>query len=352
MIRHKKSVSAVAALVLLSASILAWHRFWPGPRRVGGGIFKLQRVLTAQAGVIWGARFNPDATLIVSASTDGVARVWRVDGTVVHELKHPSGVTDAEFSPDGRVVATTSYDGSLRIWNVEDGSLARTINAGSKTLWCLAFSPDGTMIASAGEARAVQLWNVADGTLIRTLSGHSRNVWAVAFSPDGKTLVSGSFDRTAILWNVEDGTQRRVLAGHRWGIVTVSFSPDGREVATGSDDGTARTWNAEDGRVIRTFDGGPYHVYAAAFSPDGRWLLIAGKDRPILGEALQQLFGDSDANRWVTAQLRDAATGEVLQTFAEHANDVNDTSFSADGRWIVTASEDRTIDLWRRNDER
>lgn len=179
--RYRKTALSVTTLIVIVALVLAWHRFWPGPRRVNGGLFELHKVLTAQAGVIWRARFSPDGTLIVSASTDGTAKVWTTDGTIVQDLKHPSGVTAADFSPDGRTVATTSYDGVLRIWNLEDGSLTSTITAGSNTLWCLAFSPDGKTIASAGEDRVVSLWNVADGTLIRTLAGHRLNVWAVAF---------------------------------------------------------------------------------------------------------------------------------------------------------------------------
>jgi WD40 repeat protein len=345
---YRKIVLAVIILFAGVASVLAWHRFWPGPRRVDGGIFQLRKVLTDQHGVIWKAQFSPDGTLIVSASTDGTAMVWKADGTFVRELRHPLGVTDAAFSPDGATIATTSYDGALRIWNVASGSLVRTLTASGKTLWCLAFSPDGHTIAGAGEDRVVYLWNAEDGALIRRLVGHGLNVWSVAFSKDGKTLVSGSFDRTAILWNVADGTQLRVLAGHRYGIVTVNFSPDGKRVVSGSDDGTAKLWNTADGSLVRTFEGGPYHVYAAEFSPDGAWLLIAGKDRPLLGEALQNLLGDSKANRWVTAQLLDIATGNVLQSFAEHANDVNGASFSPDGQQIVTASEDKTIDLWQR----
>jgi WD40 repeat protein len=350
--RYRKTTLSITTFIVVVACVLAWHRFWPGPRRVNGGVFELQKVLTAQAGIVWRARFSPDGTRIVSASTDGFAKVWTTGATIVQNLKHPSGVTAAAFSPEGRTVGTTSYDGMLRIWNVEDGSLARTITAGSKTLWCLAFSPDGKMIASAGEDRVVSLWNVADGTLLRTLAGHRLTIWAVAFSPDGKTLVSGSFDRTAILWNVADVSQLRVLAGHRHGIVAVNFSPNGTQVVSGSDDGTAKLWNVADGNPIRTFAGGPYHVYVAEFSPDGKWLLIAGKDRPALGEFLQNVFGDSDANKWVTAQLLDLPGGEVLQTFEEHANDINGASFSPDGEWIVTASEDGTVDLWRRTNMR
>ncbi len=346
--RYRKIVLAVTLLFAGVASVLAWHRFWPGPRRVDSGIFRLRKVLTAQDGSTWGARFSPDGTLIVTASTDGTAMVWKTEGTLVRELRHPSGVTDADFSPDRKTVATTSYDGASRIWDVASGSLVRTLTASAKTLWCLAFSPDGQTIAGAGEDRVVYLWNVEDGALIRTFVGHRLNIWAVAFSKDGKTLASGSFDRTAILWNVADGTRLRTLAGHRFGIVAVNFSPDGKMVVSGSDDGTARLWSTADGSLIRTFAGGPYHVYAAEFSPDGAWLLLAGKDRPLLGEALQNLLGDSKANPWVTAQLRDIATGNVLQTFAEHANDINGASFSPDGQQIVTASEDKTIDLWQR----
>jgi WD40 repeat protein len=347
---RRKIALAVTLLFAGVASVLAWHRFWPGPRRVDSGLFRLARVLTAQGGVIWQARFSPDGTLIVTASTDGTAMVWKTDGTVVRTLRHPWGVTDAAFSPDGKTVATTSYDGVLRIWDVASGSLVRTLTASASTLWCLAFSPDGQTIAGAGEDRVVYLWTAADGALLRKFVGHRLNVWAVAFSKDGKTLVSGSFDRTAIPWNVADGTLLRTLAGHRFGIVTVDFSPDGGSVVSGSDDGTARLWNAADGSLLRTFAGGPYHVYAAEFSPDGAWLLLGGKDRPLLGEALQNLLGDSKGNRWVTAQLRDVATGRVLQTFAEHANDINGAAFSPDGRQIVTASEDHTIDLWQRVD--
>ena len=47
-------------------------------------------------------------------------------------------------------------------------------------------------------------------------------------------------------------------------------------------------------------------------------------------------------------RLWDVETGELIQTFSQHANDVNDVSYLPDGKWIASGSSDNTIDLLRR----
>ena len=46
-------------------------------------------------------------------------------------------------------------------------------------------------------------------------------------------------------------------------------------------------------------------------------------------------------------RLWDTKTGRLLQTFSNHSNDVNDISFSSDGKWIVSASSDKTVKVWQ-----
>ena len=62
--------------------------------------------------------FSPDGTRVVTAQSDGVARIWDASaGTVIQELRgHSSAVVRAAFAPDGRHVVTIGDDGTARLW--------------------------------------------------------------------------------------------------------------------------------------------------------------------------------------------------------------------------------------------
>jgi WD40 repeat protein len=91
------------------------------------------------------------------------------------------------------------------------------------------------------------------------------------------------------------------------------------------------------------------HVQAVAFSQDDKRLITGGRDKPMIGEFLQEIFGDSKFNPGVSARLWNVETGALLQTFSSHANDVMDVAFSHDGKRIGTASADRTAEIWKLN---
>ncbi|MCB0312260.1 MAG: WD40 repeat domain-containing protein, partial [Calditrichaeota bacterium] len=56
------------------------------------------------------ALFSPDGQQLLSASSDGFARLWQLDGTLVLKLRHEDGVNWATFSPDGRHILTAADD--------------------------------------------------------------------------------------------------------------------------------------------------------------------------------------------------------------------------------------------------
>jgi tRNA A-37 threonylcarbamoyl transferase component Bud32 len=66
--------------------------------------------------IIWSASFSPDGSRVVTASNDGVAKVWETNtGREVLKLKgHTREVNSASFSPDGSRIVTASNDGWAR----------------------------------------------------------------------------------------------------------------------------------------------------------------------------------------------------------------------------------------------
>ncbi len=68
------------------------------------------------------------------------------------------------------------------------------------------------------------------------------------------------------------------------------------------------------------------NVNSATFSPDGKWIVSASDDN--------------------TVRIWDAETGAEIKTLPGHTDNVRSANFSPDGKQIVSASEDETVKIW------
>ena len=310
-----------------------------GPRLTG----RLEQTWLMGEGPGRQASFSRDGTLLATADATGEVVVRRVsDWKVAARLSHHRGATAVAFGP-GNQLLTAGYDGLVRRWDLGSSRELQRYVGAEGTLWTLDVSPDGTRVAAASEDAIIRIWPLTGDAPPMTLKGHQRNVWNIRFSPDGKQLASGSFDHSARIWNVGTGKSLRTLRGHDQAVVGLGYSKDGKTLVTGGDDSTIRIWRTADGEPINRIDAGN-HIYSVDLSADGRWLATGGRARGAFRTFWHQLAGGgSDAKPAKIWRTHDMALVAALP----HPEDVMSVAFSADGRWLVTSSEDGKARLWR-----
>jgi WD40 repeat protein len=278
---------------------------------------RLQRLGSHRAAVS-AVAFDATGEFAVSAGGDD-ARVWRLGQGQIATLRHQKRVTDAAFA--GPLVVTASEDGTARIWRRRGGAPLHTLRHGAP-VHALAVASTGRIIATGGTDGLVDLWS-SDGRRLRMLS-HGGDITSAAFTPDGRTLVTSSVDGTARIWRVSDGRALHVLRGHKRAVVEAAFSPDGRYVATASTDSTARIWDVKTGESLtRRPLGGGKQLTSLAFNPSGTLL------------AATAINGNVRLWRVPTGEL------DPGHNLRPHRGVVSEAAFSQDGRWLVTAGPSR-----------
>ena len=320
-------------------------------------------ILSGHADRLVGAMFSPDGQRVLTASSDGTARLWDLqEQSQVTFAGHEGPLVSAVFSLDGQRVLTASEDGTARLWGLTGQTLA-TFEGYEDPVNSAVFSPDGQRVLTASKDGTARLWDLTGQTLA-TFEGHEDPVTSAVFSPNGQRILTASEDKTARLWDLE-GQPIVIFEGHEDVVVSAVFSPDGQRVLTASDDSTARLWNLE-GQLIHSFPH-PEAVSMARFSPDGqRILTAAGRENTVRmwdldGQLLVTFHGHrrpigsivfSPGQQYLltasgdgTARLWDL-TGRTLATFRGHTASVASAVFSPDGKRVLTASHDGTARLW------
>lgn len=315
------------------------------------------------------AEYSEDTKLIVTASNDGVCRVWDArSGEKLHELESNSrNMTGASMNSNGNKIITSFKNDTILIWDVASEQIIHTLTGHNKAVNYACFSPDGQYVLSASDDKTVMLWEAKTGKCLKTIVEHGDIVNCAVFSSDGKKIITSSEDGTAIVYDLSSETSNVIfnevdgsveyaefnyddtkiavvtnkavyvlnaltgktectLKGHTDMITSASFSPDGNTIATSSHDKTVKLWNVSSGKDIHTYKGHSNIVKDVVFSPDGKYLLSTSTD--------------DEARIW---NVRSSETQTVLNG---DVGILNSITYSPDGKYVAAISVGGKAKVW------
>lgn len=148
----------------------------------------------------------------------------------------------------------------------------------------MTYSPDGELLAISGY-REILLRKADGSATVARLVGRSQRIEGLAFSPDGKYLaaVGGNTCRFGEL-QIWDVAARKQIKSQEIGfdvLYGVSFSPDGKLVAFGSAEKSAYLYSVPECQQLLKFDNHSDWVFGTTFSRDGKNMVTTSRDRAI-----------------------------------------------------------------------
>ena len=193
---------------------------------------------------VTGVALAPDGSTVAAAGSDGNARVYRLDGSLVRTLAgNGARLTRIAFDPSGTLLAARSTDHTARIWSLSTGRM-RVLRGDADTVASARFSPDGSKLVTAGRDHYARIRVVATGDAVEVLKGAFGEVSDAAFSPDGRWVVTAGPGKAG-LFDAHSGVLLFYLQGHEGRLTSASFTPDGRTIVTSGIDGTVRTYRCD-----------------------------------------------------------------------------------------------------------
>ncbi|XP_057969070.1 uncharacterized WD repeat-containing protein C3H5.08c isoform X2 [Malania oleifera] len=306
---------------------------------------------------------------------------------------HEGSISAMKFSLDGKYLASAGEDGIVRIWKVIEEERSNKFDISDMDPSCLYFQANDLSELSPLDVDKEKLSKMKRSTKSSDLTfvifpqkvfhllekplhefhGHSGEVLDLSWSRKGY-LLSSSVDKTVRLWQVGCNRCLRVFSHNNY-VTCIDFNPmDDNYFISGSIDGKVRIWEVLGCRVVDWTDIREI-ITAVCYRPDGKGGIVGSMTGSchfydITDNQLQmdtqiclqgkkklpwkritgfQFCPDNPAKVMVTSadsRVRMLCGVDVIRKFRGLRNAGSHLSFTADGKHIVSTSDDSNVYIW------
>ena len=176
-----------------------------------------------------------DDHYIVSCSKDTTICLWdRHTGELVRQLSGHRGPVNA-VQLRGDLIVSASGDGIAKLWNITSGLCIKEFSSRDRGLACVEFSPDCRYIYAGGNDQSIYQFDANTRELVREFKGHRNLVRSLHLDPLNHRIVSGSYDHSIQVYNTQAGDLMCDFAGWTTSWILSAKVDYRRIVATSQD---------------------------------------------------------------------------------------------------------------------
>ncbi|KAF2175666.1 WD40 repeat-like protein [Zopfia rhizophila CBS 207.26] len=142
---------------------------------------------------------------IISCSKDHTINVWdRATGSHIRELTGHRGPVNA-VQLRGNLLVSASGDGVAKLWNLESGICIKEFPSQDRGLAAVEFSDDAKYVLTGGNDHVVYKFDALTGQLLHTSARHGGLVRSLFLDAHNGRVISGSYDQSIRIAHYESG---------------------------------------------------------------------------------------------------------------------------------------------------
>jgi len=268
--------------------------------------------------------WNVQGQKLASGSVDQTVRVWTIDPRGTHQTPETelTGHKDAVdqlcwHKSNPDLLATASGDKTVRIWDAKVAKCLQVIETKGQNI-NISWSYDGNYLAVGNKKDVI---SIIDARKFKIEKEHKWGfqVNEMAWSRNGEFLLlsTGTGDVEILKFPSMDRVHTSKAGGGN--CFCLEFDPKGRYLATGHADAVVSLWDLSELVCVRSFDRLESAIRALSFSHDGQYLASVSEDLKI--------------------DVSDVETGEPVHTI-ETRNTINTVQWNPKHMLLAYAGDD------------
>lgn len=318
----------------------------------------LRQEIQAHQGAIWTMKFSLDGSFLASAGQDRVVRVWEVieqnEGVKYStDISGDSCSSVEKLGADDLLPRQNNFKSSVKETTRQTVAISSTsqtnkrfllsesskcaFNGHTEDILDLSWSRSQSLLSSSMD-KTVRLWNILTRECLRIFT-HNDYVTCIHFNPvDDGYFISGSLDGKVRIWSIKE---RQVVdwADLREMVTAACYTPNGQGAVVGSYKGTCRFYKTAADNKLQ-FD----TTFEAQRKKNKR---SQGKKitgfQFIPGDEDKVLITSSDSRIRVYDGTKISSKYKGLRNTKSQIS----ASFSSNGMYIICASEDSRVCIWK-----